>query len=125
MKKATKENSCLVRFTIPATATSIRMGEFNETLARAVGGFTRTGGKGGWVNDEGELIVESVFVYDVTLIDNADGIDYSKLMLVIGTMLEQLGEDATYIQTTFDGKVSTIIRPPEEVVEIAKDFLHL
>lgn len=71
-------------------------------LAAAFHGYTVTDGHGGWINADGELIAEPVRIYTVAAA--ATWRDAHALRAIVGSVLDNAGEDAIYWRD-FDGTV--------------------
>ena len=64
---------------------------FQKALCKEFGGYTRSHGHGGWVNDDGNVREERVYIYDVA-IKNDRLVEDQELILV--ALIQQLRIDA-------------------------------
>lgn len=69
-------------------------GILRRALAAAFGGFTQTAGEGGWVSPSGELVYETVFVYDVAILPSQNA-ELARIAVDAG---RRLGQHSVYVR---------------------------
>lgn len=96
----------------PRDAESVRVEYVNAIhakleyrLAQEFGGYTATVGKGGWVDDQGDLVQDDVIVYDVAGVGSVA--DENELMYIAQTFRNMAQQDCVYVRF-FDGTVRLI-----------------
>lgn len=80
------------RFILPITKDVEGMKKFRRTLAKEFGGYTATPCYGGWVNDQGELIEESNWMYEVAACPKRSTV----VFLLAAQEAVALGQEALY-----------------------------
>ena len=88
-----------------------RVQAYGEAIADIAGGFTAMQGTGGWKDDNGTLIVESVTVFDCTMPDEPST-PYSaetglpQFRQLAKRIARELNQDCVYL--SFDGQVEYV-----------------
>jgi hypothetical protein len=96
-----------VRLIVP-TVLNNPIARYGKAIAEIAGGFTATQAIGGWIDDNGALIVEDVTVFDCYADDELDIAkdDWRCLALLVAVELRQ-----TSVYLSFDGKAEFIKSP--------------
>jgi len=82
-------------YTVPKVADRVE-----EQIALGLGGFTRTDGRGGWVNDKGRVFIEESTVIEVLVDpDKVFPMDIEDVLRLIDVKSFALGEEMTLVTT--------------------------
>lgn len=71
----------------------VDVAEYQRMAAEIAGGATRTDGFGSWINDDGELVQETVAILDIACGDQATD---NSLFDLAAQVAEELNQDAVY-----------------------------
>lgn len=76
--------------------------KLGKRIAQAYGGFTRLDGVGGYVMNSGELVTESVFVFDVATDSDAESV-YAFAQMAAAEIKREMNQESIYFRAADGG----------------------